>query len=214
MKTCLRLSSLLLLLLFWACGSPYKNLKKEEVSNFSALCFKPQFEKELYRCLVDGKFLFKKFHLSGLLFFKQSEDGTHAVFQNEMGLNFFDFEWNKEGVFKVNKIIPQLDKPALIKTLQKDLQLLLMIHLNEKSEQDFTKSNTFYNRFDLEQGYAYYISNNKKLTNIEVVGKTKVTTITIGDKAQLSSMPKTVLFKHHKANFTIQLHKLDTNVDE
>ena len=88
----LRLNSLILLL-FASCSAPYRHLKQQPADNQSALRFKPVFEKALYRCVVDGGFIFKKYHLSGLLFFKTLENGTvRAIYQNEMGFTFFDFE--------------------------------------------------------------------------------------------------------------------------
>lgn len=203
-----------LVFLITACGNPYKRLTKSEQNVASVLQFKPNYQKELYRCLVNGKFLFKKFHLSGLLFFKQTDSAVHAVFQNEMGINFFNFEWDKEGKFTVHQIIPQLDKPALVKTLQKDLQLLLMNELNEKSEQQFVKGNECYHRFDLDKGWAYYITKGNELNRIEVAGKSKVTAIAIGEKNTQTAMPETVFIKHYKANFTIQLQKIEPHVDE
>ena len=214
MKLCLRLSSLFLLL-FLSCGDPYKDLLLQDRQPPSAMRFQPVFQKALYRCIVDGKFLFKKFHLSGLLLFKKMEDSsTRVVFQNEMGWTFFDFEWDVQDQFKVNQIMPQLDKPAVIKTLQKDLQLLLMKGLDPATEQHYEKDGFRYDRFILGEGYAYYISQQGKVIRIENAGKKKVTTVLLGDKTGISSMPSSVHFKHHKANFTIQLTKIEDHADE
>lgn len=211
----LRLSNLFLLLIVAACADPYKDLIAQNPNPSSALKFKPEFDKTLYRCVVDGRFLLKKFHLSGLLFFKHLEDkSTRVVFQNEMGFNFFDFEWNENDSFKVNKIIPQLDKEAVIKILKKDMELFLMKNLDVNSENYFSKENKMYHRFKLENGFAYYITEKEKLLRIENVGKRKITTINIGNKTSLTAMPETVFFDHHKANFTIQLNKLEADVDE
>ncbi|MBS1782504.1 MAG: hypothetical protein JSS78_05525 [Bacteroidetes bacterium] len=175
----------------------------------------PQFEKKLYRCVVDGRFLFKKFHLSGILLLKHFQDSsTRAVFQNEMGFTFFDFEWNQVDSFKVNQIIPQLDKPALIKLLQKDMNLFLMKGLNAHSEANFKDNDEIFYRFTLNKGYAYYIATKDTLRRIENVGKKKVITINIGEKGTPQSLPLTAIFIHHKANFTIKLNAIDDHVDE
>ena len=212
----LRLSSLLLFLFLLSnCSVPYKNLHEDCSVTPSALRFQPVFDKVLYRCVVDGRVLFKKFHLSGLLFFKTMEDSsTRAVFQNEMGFTFFDFEWSPEDSFKVNQIIPQLDKPALVRTLQKDMNMFLMKNLDISSERVFRKDDETLHSFDLVQGKVYYIVEGKQLERIENTGKTKVITITMEGKTGSEGMPQTVFFNHHKANFTIQLTKLNTNADE
>lgn len=215
MKVYLRLGSLFFLFAFFSCANPYKHLQQSKSASPSAMMFKPQYDKVLYRCVVNGRVAFKKFHLSGLLFFKQLPDSTtRAVFQNEMGFNFFDFEWSKTDSFQVNKIIDQLNKPALIKVLEKDMNLLLMKNIHPETETVFKQNGQTYYRFSLDKGVAYYIAKDKTLSSIENAGKTKVITISMGEKRQKNDMPISVLFNHHKANFRIQLTKIDTDVDE
>jgi len=201
----------LLLLLFVSCASPYRHLQEQSVNFSSALRFRPEFDKVLYRCVVDGRFAFRKFHLSGLLFFKKMEDNSiRAVFQNEMGFTFFDFQWGAPSdSFQVNQIIPQLDKAALVKTLQKDFNLLLMKGLSPATEHVFQSGTETYHRFDLERGVVYYIAEQSKLQRIENVGKTKVITISLSGKNSDHDMPRSVVFDHHKANFTIRLNLIE-----
>ncbi len=204
----LKYASILLLLAGTACSNPYRHLT--ETSGMHAPYYRPVITKELYRCVVDGKVLFKKFHLSGLLFFKSFEDGsTRAVFQNEMGFSFFDFKWDKKDSFQVMSIIPQLDKPALVRTLRKDMNLMLAKNLDNATEKVFTQDGYIYQRYTLDKGYAYYISENGLLERIENAGKSKVITI---DMKQLKSgrqLPEAMLFRHHKAHFTIDLKKIE-----
>ena len=215
MKLCLRLSSFLLFsLLFFSCAHPYKSLVARDTAP-SAMRFQPVFEKELYRCMVDGRFLLKKFHLSGLLLFKNMEDSsTRVVFQNEMGFSFFDFEWDKQQHFTIHQIIPQLNKSALVKLLQKDMELLLMNKLEVSTERHFTKEGEDYDRFTLGKGYAYYISQRDTLRRIENAGKRKVITIQLGEKNRTADLPQALVFTHHKANFTIRLTQIETQNDE
>lgn len=201
-------SYLLALLLIAGCSRPYRHLQQSPAPMVSAMRFKPQFTKQVYRCIVDGKILFRKFHLSGLLLFKTFDDGsTRAVFQNEMGFSFFDFRWSDKDVFEVVSIMPQLNKPALIKLLKKDMNLLLMKQLDTATEIVLLKDNETYNRFTLEKGSAYYISRQGLLQRIENAGKSKVITITLSPKKD-QDMPATLLFKHHKAHFTIDLKEI------
>jgi hypothetical protein len=200
--------------LLGACGNPYKKLLQQPTTS-SALRFQPEYDKVLYRGIVDGKMIWKRFHLSGILMFKKMEDSSiRVVFQNEMGVSFFDFEWDKQQQFTVKQIIPQLDKKAVVALLQKDLQLLLMIGLQSQTESTFSKDEETYQRFTLDKGYVYYISTNNQLTRIENAGKQKVTTISLGGKNGLKELPERVVFKHHKANFTIQLKRIDDHVEE
>lgn len=210
MMRCSKYVSLLILVLFTACGNPYKHLQQTPAKQASVLRFRPVIKKEVYRCIVDGRvLLLKKFHLSGILLFKTFEDGsTRAVFQNEMGFSFFDFKWDEKDSFQVISIIPQLDKPALIKLLQKDMNLLLMKNLDTATEAVFTQQDEMYSRFTLDKGYAYYITQNGILKRIENAGRNKVITITMTGRKDDKILPETVLFKHHKAHFTIDLKKI------
>lgn len=205
----LKFASAALLLVSASCSNPYKHLQADE-TGLASLAYQPVVSKELYRCVVDGKVLFKKFHLSGLLFFKAFEDGsTRAVFQNEMGFSFFDFKWNAKDSFQVMSIIPQLNKPALVKTLKKDMNLVLRKQVNPSTEQRFRLKDETYFRFTLDKGYAYYITQNGKLQRIENAGKRKVITIELNDLQGDHKLPANMLFRHHKAHFTIDMKKIE-----
>lgn len=211
----LKLSSLCFLLVLAACSNPYRKLQLTEKSGRSAFAYKPQFSKELYRCVVDGKVLFKKFHLSGVLFFKNMPDkGTRVIFQNEMGFAFFDFEWTAKDSFSVKHIIPQLNKPAVVKTLRKDLELLLLRNLDKSTETSFTDGTNIYERFTLAKGYAYYIEDGKRLLRIENAGRKKVMAINLGADARKTTLTDSIFIKHYKANFTIALKKIPPHAEE
>lgn len=216
MKHFLRLSSFVVLL-FASCATPYKGLLEQKPTS-SVYRFQPDFNKALYRCIVDGKFILKKFHLSGLLFFKELKNGTiRAIFQNEMGIAFFDFEWDNQKNFKVKQVMPQLDKEAVLKTLQKDLEMLLMIGMDKDSEillgQDRGKQQLY--RLNRAGGYVYYTTKDERLVKIENANtRKKVVTVNMKGKTLMTSMPDTILFDHHKANFTISLTKIERNVNE
>ncbi|MBL7719122.1 MAG: hypothetical protein JNL72_09840 [Flavipsychrobacter sp.] len=177
--------------------------------------FRPDFDRALYRCSVDGRVLFKKFHLGGVLLFKEMETGTRVVFQNEMGLSFFDFEWDRNDSFTVHQVIDELNRPAVIRTLQKDLSLLLMRGLDTSTEQYYTKDGDTYHRFTLDKGFAWYIENSARLVRIENSGeRKKVVTITMKGKDQDGDLPRKVTMDHHKANFTIMFKKIEPDANE
>src|SRR5690606_12896888 len=101
------------------------------------------------------------------------------------------------------------------RTLEKDLRLLLMRKLDTTQEQHFRKDGKLYQQFPLEQGSVYYIEDNNTLAAIENAGRRKtVTTITITGKKAREALPDTVLFRHHNARFTIQLHKIKSHAAE
>lgn len=211
----LKYASFLLLFLLISCGKKYQSLAfKPLQAGVSISVFKPVFDKALYRCLVNGKFLFKSFHLSGILIFKTLPDSsTRAVFQNEMGLTFFDFSWDPQDTFQVLKIIPQLNKPALIRTLRKDLELVLMKNLNFNEAKIHAGEGVTVHRFELKNGFADYEIKDAGLRRIYVVGKRKVATISLGNRENKNSMPDSVFVRHHTANFTIELKKINPDAE-
>jgi hypothetical protein len=217
MRHYLRLSSVIFLVFLASCAGPYKHLQKQETAVNSALIYTPVFEKALYRCLVDGNILLKKFHLSGILLFKKTENGTiRAVFQNEMGYTWFDLEWDSRDSFQVNQVIQQLNKPAIIKTVKKDMELLMMKGLNPASEALYKKGEEWYHRFDLtDGGYAYYIEQEGRIIRIEnATEKKKIITVKTLTSKKTNDMPGAAYFEHHKANFIIKLDKLESDVNE
>lgn len=203
-----------MLLFVTACANPYKHFSGTPANlGQSVLKYKPKLDRDVYHCVIDGRFLFKKFHLSGVLLIKQMENKhTRAVFSNEMGFSFFDFEWDEKDSFSVNQIIPQLDKPAVIKTLKKDFNVLMMKGLDTSAEYYERHKSMYTYRFPLEKGDVYYATF-EKLTSIDIVGKTVVTTISLKSGKQ-NSLADTILIDHHKAHFTIDLTKIDNNASE
>ena len=139
---CLLLSSCLLF--FSGCSPLYKNFQKATGDINSIQKFKPVFSVALYKAEVNviGNYL------SGLLLIKKMPDSsTRMLFSNELGFKFFDFGFSKDSGFKVYYIIKQMDRKAVIKTLRKDFELVLMEQL------DFSHA---YIKKDKETGQIYY----------------------------------------------------------
>lgn len=198
----------------------YKDKKEVTLTKtFTAADFRPDFEKVLYRCEVNGKFALKKFHLSGILYIKNFDDkNTRVIFQSEMGATLFDFGWNANDSFQVYAIIDQMNKAALIKTLQKDFELLLVKKLNNKPEGDFNfdkNPDIFYTKFNLEKGFVYYVTNRSgKLISIENADdKQKVVLMKLGKETPLKTLPEALKIKHLRAGFTIDLKQINQDQD-
>lgn len=201
-----------LFLLFFGCASPYRHLKYEWNDQVNYPVGSLTFQRELYRCTVDGKFLFKKFHLSGILFFKKREDtSTRIIFQNEMGYSFFDFKWSKQNEFSVVSIIDQLNKPAVIKILRKDFDMFL-VNLNATDKTIYRNSITGkrYYAWKLVNGLVFYITDEQRdIESIQNWGKhKKVTEISIAPSGNLLMLPDSIFIKHYQAHFTINLTKI------
>ena len=129
-------------------------------------------------------------------------------------------EYQKVGFDLKLSIIDQMNKPALIKTLRKDFELILVKHVQEEPSGDYTFDNSpdlFYSKFNLQKGFVYYVTNRKsELISIENADdKQKVILMNIASGTNLKTLPEAIKIKHLKANFTINLKKIiPENVEE
>lgn len=180
---------------------------------------RPEFQKQLYRCEVDGRFVFRKFHLSGLLYFRNLADtATRVVFQNELGITYFDFGWDRKDNFQVYHIMEQMNKPALIRTLQKDFEVFLgkniegdAVALADKKNQFTVTKHEFYKGFV----YYYWLKERPGACFQIDYGTEKKPLVRFSLSPALKRnhplMPDSVTIRHFRAGFTIKLKKLANN---
>lgn len=195
------------------CSTPYKSLQKSTETKCTALHF-TQFEILKYRATIDvvGK------HLSGILIFKTMPDSSiRTVFINEMGSTFFDFTYYKSSTV-VNAVIENLNKKAVLKTLKKDIGMLLLKGIFTSTKPNSLTSNTeYYTQFFLQKGSVFYITNKTtcQTNNIENWGKhKKIISIYNSQFTQPASLADSIFIKHHTVNFTILLKKMETQVTD
>jgi len=218
--------SVSLLLTLAACGRPpYKALIAVDSSMAPGIeALTPHFERELYRCVVNGKFPPKKFHLSGILYLKNfSDTATRVVFQGEMGNTFFDFGWDRNDSFIVYNILPQMNRPALIKTLRKDFELLLHKNMAEETPEYYRdEQDDVLVKYRLQadpgvnKGYAYYVlePESNRLKRIENAGdKRKVVIMEMTPPALPRTLADAIFIRHLRANFTIDLKKIQADAE-
>ncbi len=195
------------LFIFLSCTSLYKGLQKNSTDISCLQKFVPSFSSALYNAHIDvaGK------HLSGLLIIKKMPDSsTRMVFSSETGFTFFDFEFSKEGNFKVYSIIKQMDKKPVIKTLRKDFELVLMQHLQNKKTYTLTDKTQMYIAFPQTKGYYYYITDFlcEQLIEMERASKSKVVVEAIMQNYK-NGMPDTIGISHKNFNFDIGLKRIE-----
>ncbi|HRP55255.1 hypothetical protein [Agriterribacter sp.] len=188
-----------------ACSSSYKKLQRTEADPLCISAFRPAFSRALYHAQVNvtGK------HLSGLLIIKAMPDSSiRMVFSSEAGFKFFDFEFDRTG-FKVHYIYSQMNKKAVIKTLRKDFELLLMQHLNVPRSYTLKSDGNYYHVFPDGRDYYYYITDSTctNLLRMERGSRKKRVVEAIMHPGN-DGMPDTIGIKHHNFNFDIGLKRL------
>jgi hypothetical protein len=182
-------------------------MQKTDIEKTCLLKFKPAFTSILYSAKIDvtGK------HLSGLLLIKKMPDSSsRIVFSNEMGFTFFDFEFTSAGNFNIHSITRQMDKKAVIKTLRKDFELVLMVNLDSNSSYSFKDNSVLYTAFPQTKGTYYYCTDTgcTQLIKMQRASSHKVVVEAIMQN-YTNEMPDTIGISHKNFNFDIGLKKLE-----
>lgn len=195
------------LILLGSCTTLYKNLQPANGNVSDLQQFRPQFSVALYNTTVDVL----DNHLSGLLLIKKMPDSSiRMVFSNEMGFKFFDFEFASTGEFKVYSIIKKMNKKAVIKTLRKDFELILMNQLDAATFKIRKDENFKYYTFPQQKGYYHYITNlaGDHLVRMERASNRKQVVEVVMEN-YINHIPDTIGVNHNKFHFTIGLKRIE-----
>ena len=185
----------------------YRHLKRTPPEENCIEKFKPAFLREEYKISVDvvGK------HISGLLLIKYMPDSsTRIVFTNEMGFSFFDFGFSKDNGFEVYHIVPQMNKPALIKTLRKDFELIMFRNMDRNKSYNLTDSPIVYHAYPQVKGVNYYITDeqcNRLIKMQRSSDKKPIMEALFYDNFPGKS-PDSISIRHLNFKFSISLKKL------
>ena len=195
------------LLFCLACASPYKGFQNAVGDITCVQKFRPVFASALYNTQVNvvGR------HLSGLLLIKTMPDSSiRMVFSNEMGFKFFDFEFSARDSFFVHYIIKKMNRKAVIKTLRKDFELILMRHFDTLKAQVKKEGELTYFVFPQGKEYNSFITNSNctELVRIEKASKRKIKVQVIMQN-YAGGVPDTIGITHKNINFTIGLKRLE-----
>lgn len=136
------------------------------------------------------------------------DTSIRAVFQSEMGLTYFDFEWSRNGNFHARNVIDKMNKKAVITTLRKDFELMLMIGMDAAKAEAFSDGFLLFTRIPKENEYIYAITDSAciQLRKMEIASsrKAKVELYLYGNR----DIPDSVLIDHKQFKFTISLKRI------
>jgi hypothetical protein len=189
-----------------ACKSDYGVMKPVSNKDSCIKVLKPRgLGTSLYNTSVDvvGK------HISGLLLIKEMNDGgRRIVFTNEAGVTFFDFEFTASGVFSVKHIVKQLNKKAVVKTLETDFKLLLGYYFGDTITV-FEKDNELFFGSAEKKRVAYFITDPDcaSLQRLELRSKDK-RMVSVSMQGNDPKLPESVSIQHHTFSMTIGLKKI------
>lgn len=185
----------------------YRHLKRAPPDVNCIEKFKPVFMREEYRISADvvGK------HISGMLLIKYMTDSsTRIVFTNELGLSFFDFGFSRDNGFVVFHIVPQMNKPALIKTLRKDFELILFRNMDRNKSYNLIDSSDIYHAFPQKKGVNYYITDEQcsRLIKMQRSSDKKPIMEALFFDNLPGKSPDSISIRHLNFKFSIYLRKI------
>lgn len=189
------------------CSSPYRELSKTSGNLRCIQQFRPAFKTVYYNAEV--KTVGREF--SGILIMKKMADSTtRIVFSSKPGVKIFDFEFLSDSGFRVLYILKEFEKEAIIKTLRKDFELLLFLHINDREGYLLTDGKRNYYTFPRENGFYYYITdpNCRELLLMQRASKSKAV-VDITMKNFSGGSPDSIMIHHYNANFSIGLGKMN-----
>jgi len=145
---------------------------------------------------------------SGLLVTKQLKPNDYRViFTTELGMKLFDFEFT-DSAFTVQYCVPQFNRPALLKTIQQDIEVLLMNKLKTLPAQPLRDEKNTYLVYKQSDGkfcnYYFKDSNKNQLVKIEhAKGQRKKTTFVLDNYSD--DIPGKIQIQHHDIKLKIEL---------
>jgi hypothetical protein len=191
-----------------ACASDYKTLKPAQTDPLCAAKFSPRgLRTAWYTAHVD---VYTR-HLSGLLLVKQMPDSSsRVVFTNEAGVTFFDFEFDSAGHFTLKQSIEQLNRKAVITSLQKNFALALGIPFKHRELKTWSAPGARYMGVEQKKETAYFITDADcaSLQRLELGSKRKQK-VTVARWGRDDKAPDSLKIQYHTFNMVILLKKLE-----
>lgn len=192
------------------CSCTLGHYKKLQPIPFSAALpvLKPVFGNHFNSFLFKTNLRIYGKAFSGLLVMKQMQPADYRViFTTELGMKLFDFEFT-DTAFTLHYCVPQFNRPALLRTIQEDMEILLMNRLSTQSSEFFTDKENTYHVFKLQQdkfsNYYFKEKTTQHLIKIEHAKRNiKKTTFTLENYAD--EIPGNIHVQHHDIKLKIEL---------
>ncbi|WBV59026.1 hypothetical protein PFY12_08105 [Chryseobacterium camelliae] len=152
-------------LLLFVCCKTYKLTDVQPVSNSEKSGENLYFSSNddyVYKCQMD---IYKN-HVSGILIIKKISETTHRVaMTSDFGNKLIDFEIS-ESDFKLNYVLPDLDKKIIINFLKNDFQQLLKRQYPVTESFENENSKIYLSKIDKKAYYLFFNKENGLLKQI------------------------------------------------
>jgi len=195
----------LLFFLFVSCKT-YKLTNVKSISNSETTVENLYFssnEDYVYKCQMD---IYNN-HVSGILIIKKIDQTTHrVVITSDFGNKLIDFEIS-DNDFKLNYVLPDLDKKLVINFLKNDFQRLLKreYQVTESFEDDNSK--IYLSKIEDQSFYLFYNKDNSLLKKV-IYTKNNKEKIDFTFDAKKHIFADSIDLQHKDFNINIKLFQI------
>lgn len=163
-------------------------------------------EDYVYKCQMD---IYKN-HVSGILIIKKISETTHrVVLTSDFGNKLIDFEIS-ENDFKLNYVLPDLDKKIVINFLRNDFQQLLKQKYPVTESFENENSKIYLSKIDKKGYYLFFNKENNLLKQI-VYTKNKKEKIDFTFDAKKNTFADSLNLQHKDFKINIKLFQITEN---
>lgn len=163
-------------------------------------------EDYVYKCQMD---IYKN-HVSGILIIKKISETTHrVVLTSDFGNKLIDFEISEDD-FKLNYVLPDLDKKIVINFLRNDFQQLLKQKYPVTESFENENSKVYLSKMDKKEYYLFFNKKNNLLKQI-VYTKNKKEKIDFTFDAKKHIFADSLNLQHKDFKINIKLFQITEN---
>lgn len=163
-------------------------------------------EDYVYKCQMD---IYKN-HVSGILIIKKISETTHrVVLTSDFGNKLIDFEISEDD-FKLNYVLPDLDKKIVINFLRNDFQQLLKQKYPVTESFENENSKIYLSKIDKKGYYLFFNKENNLLKQI-VYTKNKKEKIDFTFDAKKNTFADSLNLQHKDFKINIKLFQITEN---
>lgn len=183
-------------------AKPVLNTEKKMVEN---LYFSSK-EDYVYKCQMD---IYKN-HVSGILILKKINETTHrVVLTSDFGNKLIDFEISGDD-FKLNYVLPDLDKKIVINFLKDDFQQLLRQKYPVAESFENEISRIYLSKIDAKAYYLFFNKQNGLLKQI-IYTKNNKEKIDFTFEAKKHIFADSINLQHKDFKINIKLFQITEN---
>lgn len=163
----------------------------------------------VYKCQMD---IYNN-HISGIVIIKKINEKTHRVaMTSDFGNKLIDFEIS-DNDFKLNYVLPDLDKKMVINFLRNDFQRLLKMEYPVLDSFEDDNSKIYLSKIDNQSYYLFYNKHNSLLKKVVYIKNNKEK-INFTFDAKKHIFADSIDLQHKDFNIKIKLFQITENETE